>query len=381
MNALKPKASFDLLVMSEESRLGREAIETAFALKQLITAGVRVFFYLEDRERTLDSWSDKLLMSVTAIADEFEREKARQRTYDAMTRKANAGHVTGGRVFGYDNVEVFGESVDADGHRKRFHVVRRINEAEAEVVGRIFELCAQGYGKKAIAVRLNDDGAVSPRAQRGRPCGWSPSSVHEVLYRDLYRGDLVWNRTKKRDAWGQKRQRRRPESEWLRKRVPTLRIVSAELWNEAHERLELSRKTYLRGTKGQLFGRPPAGTTGKYLLTGFARCGCCGGGMIVKSRAHGRKRAFRYGCSSYHLRGCAICRNRLDWPMEEVDAMAFDMIEEDVLNPRVIDTALNHALRRIEEAGSLSGERRPELEAENDGPCFLVRQTNQHHVA
>ena len=41
MNALKPKPPFDVLVMSEESRLGRESIETAFALKQLITAGVR----------------------------------------------------------------------------------------------------------------------------------------------------------------------------------------------------------------------------------------------------------------------------------------------------------------------------------------------------
>ena len=34
------------------SRLGREATETADALKQLVRAGVRVFFYLEDRERT-----------------------------------------------------------------------------------------------------------------------------------------------------------------------------------------------------------------------------------------------------------------------------------------------------------------------------------------
>ena len=51
--------------MAEESRLGREQIETAYALKQLVTAGVRVFFYLEDRERTLDSPTDKLLMSVT----------------------------------------------------------------------------------------------------------------------------------------------------------------------------------------------------------------------------------------------------------------------------------------------------------------------------
>ena len=55
---------FQVLVMSEESRLGREAIETAYALKQLVTAGVRVFVYLEDRERTFDSPTDKLLMSL-----------------------------------------------------------------------------------------------------------------------------------------------------------------------------------------------------------------------------------------------------------------------------------------------------------------------------
>jgi hypothetical protein len=46
MNALKPRAPFQVLIMSEESRLGREAIETAYALKQLVTGGVRVFFYL-----------------------------------------------------------------------------------------------------------------------------------------------------------------------------------------------------------------------------------------------------------------------------------------------------------------------------------------------
>src|SRR5262245_65832879 len=39
MNALKPWAPFQVLVMSEESRLGREQIETAYALKQIITAG------------------------------------------------------------------------------------------------------------------------------------------------------------------------------------------------------------------------------------------------------------------------------------------------------------------------------------------------------
>ena len=36
MNALKPRAPLQVLIMSEESRLGREAIDTAYALKQLV---------------------------------------------------------------------------------------------------------------------------------------------------------------------------------------------------------------------------------------------------------------------------------------------------------------------------------------------------------
>src|SRR4051794_9158419 len=128
MNALKPRPPFQVLIMSEESRLGREAIETAYALKQLVTAGVHVWFYLEARERTLDSPTDKIMLSLTAFADELEREKARQRTYDAMLRKARAGHVTGGRVFGYDNVRA-----DVGG------VLRVINDDEAAVVRDIFE--------------------------------------------------------------------------------------------------------------------------------------------------------------------------------------------------------------------------------------------------
>jgi DNA invertase Pin-like site-specific DNA recombinase len=51
---------------------------------------VRMFFYLEDRERTLDSPIEKIMLSLTAFADELEREKARQRTRDAMVRKAHA---------------------------------------------------------------------------------------------------------------------------------------------------------------------------------------------------------------------------------------------------------------------------------------------------
>jgi hypothetical protein len=89
-----------------------------------------VFFYLEDRERTLDRPTDKIMMSLTAFADELEREKARQRTYDAMTRKAKALHVTGCRVLGYDNVTVY----SPDGSRA--YVTRTITKLRRPSLGK-----------------------------------------------------------------------------------------------------------------------------------------------------------------------------------------------------------------------------------------------------
>jgi DNA invertase Pin-like site-specific DNA recombinase len=252
MNALKPRAPFQVLVMSEESRLGREAIETAYALKQLVQAGMRVFFYLEDRERTLDSPTDKIMLSLTAFAD-------------AMQHKAHAGHVNGGRCFGYDNVEIH----TADGQRS--HVERRINESEAAIVRRIFEQCAEGAGLTTIAKALNDEGVHTPRPQRGRPAAWVASSVRVVLVRSVYRGEIVWNQTKKRDRWGRKHTADRAETEWLRVSATALRIVSDDLWHAAQARLSERRDKYTGGDRS--FRASP------YLLSGFARCALCGGGF------------------------------------------------------------------------------------------------------
>jgi site-specific DNA recombinase len=157
MNALKPRPAFQFLIMSEESRLGREQIETGYALKQIMDAGVRVFFYLENRERTLDSALDKMMLSLTGFASEMERERAKQRTYDAMLRKAKAWHVTGGKVFGYDNRE----ELSPDG--RRLYVLRVVNHTEAAIVRQIFDMVAGGLGMGRIAKRLNAESVMSPR--------------------------------------------------------------------------------------------------------------------------------------------------------------------------------------------------------------------------
>ena len=285
-------------------------------------------------------------MSLTAFADEIEREKARQRTYDAMVRKAKAGHVTGGRVFGYGNVEILGPP-DAHGQQRRSHVEWRINEEEAVVVRRIFTLCAAGYGMRQIAHQLNDAGTACPRPQRGRPAGWSPSSLRAILYRPLYRGQIVWNRSRKRDIWGQVGQRTRPENEWLRQDAPGLQVVSDQMWDAAHARLAEARALYLRGTDGHLWGHPARGTESKYLLVGMAQCGVCGSGMSVRSRSHGRRRSFYYVCTAHHMRGRRVCANAQELPMDPTNAAVLDAVRDQVLSLSVVDAVIQRAIDRL----------------------------------
>ena len=93
-----------------------------------------------------------------------------------------------------------------------------VDPAEAAVVRRIFELYSSGLGLRAIAKALTVEGAVAPRPfvrrdpTKVQPVrGWAPGTIRAILARDVYRGVVVWNRSKKRDDWGSVHQRPRPQ--------------------------------------------------------------------------------------------------------------------------------------------------------------------------
>jgi site-specific DNA recombinase len=337
LNALKPRPPFDVLIVSEESRLGRETIETAYVLKQLITAGVRVFSYLEDRERTLNNATEKFMLSLQAMADEMEREKARVRTYDALKGKATAGYVTGGGCFGYRN------------DRRVDGVHRVIDPNEAEIVRRIFTMAAQGCGLSRIAKSLNDQGVRSPRPQQGRPAGWAPSSVRALLHRDIYRGVLCWNKTKKRDAWGVKHQQARPAKDWIRVEVPDLTIVSDALWTAAQAAMAQQRTRFSQDGNPRHRGRLAGvdGTDARYLLTGLLTCARCRAGIEIRTRSHGGQRVAFIGCSAFHRRGQAVCPNNLTVPEAHANAAVLSELKTSLLNPTVLEAAVACAVAML----------------------------------
>jgi site-specific DNA recombinase len=94
--------------------------------------------------------------------------------------------------------------------------------------------------------------------------------VREVLHRPLYRGEVIYNKTRKRDERGQTAVSARPEAEWLRIDWPELRIVSEEAWNAAHARLSRIR-TLLVTASGRPLGGRRRDVDSQYWLSGFAR--------------------------------------------------------------------------------------------------------------
>lgn len=380
MEALKNGKPFNAVVMSEESRLGREMVETSYILKTIMDAGVRVFYYMEAKEARLDSAMDKIVSSLAMFGAELEREKARQRARDSAVKRARDGHVTGGRPFGYRNVKMKGDRPAEPGERHDY-VRREVFEPEAAAIRGMFEMYRDGFGTPAIAKTLNGNPTYAaqsrtycggrrvppPRASTG---SWGAAAVREALSRPLYRGELVWGKTTHVDRNGRASVAVKADREPLRVAAPGLRLVDEALWEAVQRRLKAVGEAYLRDERGRLQGkpdRPDLRGEGGYLLSGLAKCGGCGWNLVVVG---GRER--HYGCGRAILRG--VCANDLRQPVRLVDSAFLAALEREVLTPERFAYTVERAVALLRERLRKDPDCRPALERERKG---LQRKIDQ----
>jgi DNA invertase Pin-like site-specific DNA recombinase len=344
MMSTLPRPPFQVLIVSEQKSIGREAFETNYVIKQLAQAGVEIFEYVHGASLTPKNYMDKMMASFRAGADEAHREQTSERVHEAHARSARAGRVVGGRVFGYRNVKKF-KGVDASGNDLYSHTEREIDPTEAAVVRRIFELYDAGEGLKRIAMQLNAERAAYPKPFVRRdptkvlpvPC-WAPSTVRAILLRETYHGVIVWNRSRKRPvAWGQQCQKPRPEREWLRVEAEHLRIVDEALWKRVAARRREAETLALRLQGGRLSGRPPKTAT-QNLLVGLASCAMCGGGLTVETSSRKRGRVPEYVCHRHRANGA--CANAFRMPVDEMNEQVLQAIEEHALTPEAIEQVI-----------------------------------------
>ena len=326
--------AFEAVVFYDLDRFGRNAHKTMVALNGLAEVGVTIWDYSTGQQVDLDSFEGEMMTFMKARFAQQFRDQVRKHTRDAMRRKAEQGYVVGSKVFGYDNERV-----------GKGHVERRINENEAAVVRHIFELAASGQGNRGIAESLNRQGVAAPRAQQGRPSGWSSSTIRAVLERPLYRGEIVYGRTAK--AYGrelgkrsnrEKGMRPQPEAHWLRRDAPHLRIVGQDLAERVDAIRGDRRRRYLDSVaKG---GRVPERAHGKYLLSGgLLICPTCGGHFEARI-APWKGVANVYICSTRRRKpGC--CSNTLALPMAQTDDDVLSIVDGEVLGTRFLNELLS----------------------------------------
>ena len=272
---------------------------------------------------------------------------SRPRPNRGLRGRVEIGKSGGGRSYGYDVVKRH----DAAGEPIRGE--RQINEAEAEIVRRIFREFANGTSPRVIARRLNEDGIPGPKGRL-----WTDSSLRGhagrgtgIVNNELYVGRLVWNRQRfmKNPETGKRVARINPPEDWIVTEVPELRIVDDALWQAAKARQgEISEKyaTTIAATRKAHANRLNSTHRPRHLLSGLLECGVCGGPYAMRGQG-------RYGCSNHVMTGSCSNGRSIRRPVIEERVMAG--LKDRLMAPEAAAEAMK---AYAEETNRLNRERR-----------------------
>ena len=207
---------FDLVITKEISRFARNTLDSIQYTRQLLNAGVGVFFQ-NDNINTFDEDSELRLSIMSSIAqDELRKLSSRVKFGHQQAIKQNV--VLGNsRIFGY---------IKNDGRLV-------IDEDQAVMVRELFELYATDeYSMKQLETLFWEKGY---RNYNGKKI--AHSTMSGMISNPKYKGYYVGNKVKVVDMFT-KKQKFLPPEEWVMFKDETGEIVPAivseELWEQAN---------------------------------------------------------------------------------------------------------------------------------------------------
>ncbi|MBK8174834.1 MAG: recombinase family protein [Rhodospirillales bacterium] len=329
---------FEVIIAEALDRLSRDQEDIAGIYKRLRFAGVRIVTLSEGDVSDLH-------IGLKGTMNALYLKDLADKTRRGLRGRVEAGKSGGGLTYGYDVVKKF----DASGEAIRGE--RTINAAQAAIVVRIFNDYASGRSPKAIVHQLNKEGVPCPCGQ-----AWGASTIHGhrrrgtgILNNELYIGRMIWNRLRyiKDPETGKRVSRLNPESEWIVKDVPSLRIVDQELWERVKARQRALEATEENSESAGFWDRRRP----QYLFSGLLKCGQCGGGFVKYSHD-------RLGCATARNKG--TCSNLLTIKRSEVEAAVLNGLKSHLMDERLCavfcEEYTAHMNRlRIEANASLEG--------------------------
>ncbi|WP_306051185.1 recombinase family protein [Oceaniradius stylonematis] len=332
---------FDMVLAEALDRISRDQADVATFYKHLKFADVPIITLAEGE-------ISELHVGLKGTMNALFLKDLAAKTHRGLRGRVEEGKSGGGLCYGYKVVK----QLDARGDPIRGD--REIDEAEANIIRRVFREFASGIGPRTIARTLNKEGIPGPN---GKPWGDTTIRGHVkrgtgLINNELYIGRLIWNRLRyiKDPSTGKRVSRLNPESEWLIREVPELRIVDDQLWQAVRKRQSKIAEKYANVTdavrkhhkKNRLNGkrRPQS------LLSGLIVCGCCGGPYSLRG-------AGRFACSNHISKG--TCSNSRTIPREDLESRVLSGLKDRMMTPEVAAEAMR---AYAEETNRLNRERR-----------------------
>ena len=159
------KGKIDRIITKTVSRFARNTAELLTVTRALKEMGVSIYF--EEQGIDTETVDLELMMTFPGIAAQRESETISENMRWSYQKRMESGDFNCCRAaYGYDLID--GEL--------------QINEAEAQVVRRIFHLYLQGCGKQAIANQLNADGVPKRYGQKT----WHLFTIDYILNNERY---------------------------------------------------------------------------------------------------------------------------------------------------------------------------------------------------
>jgi len=168
-----------------------------------------------------------------------------------------------------------------------------INEPEAETIRQIFSWYTIGdedhgpLSLRAIALRLESMGAPTPSGRTNAARYWIPVTIRGILTNEIYTGRTYYGKTKVIRKRGKTKRVKQPREQWIPIDVPDLAIIDQVTFEAAQERAERNRQLATRNRKRE------------YLLSGFMRCGACGGAMAGSAGSTRSYPTQNYRCGTH----------------------------------------------------------------------------------
>ncbi|MCI8353421.1 MAG: recombinase family protein [Clostridia bacterium] len=292
---------FDFIITKEISRFARNTLDSISYTRELLNAGVGVFFQ-NDNINTLDEDSELRLTIMSGIAqDELRKLSSRVKFGHAQAIK-NSVVLGNSRIFGYIK----------DGGRLV------IDEDEARMVQELFELYATGeHSMKQIETIFWEKGYRNHNGNR-----IAHTTMSGIISNPKYKGYYVGNKVKVVDLFT-KKQKFLPPEEWVMFKDETGEIVPAivdeQLWEQANQVLH-KRSEDVKNRQGIC--------NHANLLTGKLICTHCGAAYYRRdSVSRDGKKNSKWVCSGKIKNGADACPSFAIYE-EEIKPLLFQVFSE-----------------------------------------------------